>query len=44
MGNSILMQGKDIVNRGMIYGDTVQLKASHDIKESGIIMQRIRYR
>ena len=37
MGNSILMQGKDIVNRGMIYGDTVQLKASHDIKESGII-------
>ena len=36
MGNSILMQGKDIVNRGMIYGDTVQLKASHDIKESGI--------
>lgn len=37
MGNSILMQGKDIVNRGMIYGDTVQLKASRDIKESGII-------
>ena len=37
MGNSILMQGKDIVNSGMIYGDTVQLKASHDIKESGII-------
>ena len=37
MGNSILMHGKDIVNRGMIYGDTVQLKASHDIKESGII-------
>ena len=37
MGNSILMQGKNIVNRGMIYGDTVQLKASHDIKESGII-------
>ena len=37
MGNSILMQGKDIVNRGMIYGDTVQLNASHDIKESGII-------
>ena len=37
MGNSILMQGKDIVNRGMIYGDTVQLKASHDIKETGII-------
>ena len=37
MGNSILVQGKDIVNRGMIYGDTVQLKASHDIKESGII-------
>ena len=37
MGNSILMQGKDIVNRGMIYGDAVQLKASHDIKESGII-------
>ena len=37
MGNSILMQGEDIVNRGMIYGDTVQLKASHDIKESGII-------
>ena len=37
MGNSILMQGKDIVNRGMIYSDTVQLKASHDIKESGII-------
>ena len=37
MGNSILMQGKDIVNRGMIYGDTVQLKASHDIKEGGII-------
>ena len=37
MGNSILMQGKDVVNRGMIYGDTVQLKASHDIKESGII-------
>ena len=37
MGNSILMQGKNIVNRGMIYGDTVQLKASHDIKETGII-------
>ena len=37
MGNSILMQGKDIVNRGRIYGDTVQLNASHDIKESGII-------
>ena len=37
MGNAILMQGKDIVNRGMIYGDTVQLKASHDIKENGII-------
>ena len=35
MGNSILMQGKDIVNRGMIYGDAVQITAGGNTNMTG---------